>query len=90
MAPGMLVLLRTAAAVLGGYFFSAALVALLAASLPLLGLPRSEAVVSAALPGYLLYLMVLLWSFSVHSLVRLGSVLAGGIALAYGLLLLIR
>ncbi|MGH8847398.1 MAG: iron uptake protein [Polaromonas sp.] len=84
------ILLRIAGAVLGGYVFSAALVALLAAGLPLAGLPRSEAAVSAAMLGFVLYLLVLLWAFSVRSLVRLWAVLAGGTALAAGLVLLIR
>lgn len=84
------VVLRVIGAVLGGYVFSAALVALLAAGLPLAGLPRSEAVVSAAMLGFVLYLLVLLWAFSVRSLARLWAVLAGGAALAASLVLLIR
>ncbi len=84
------ILLRIAGAVLGGYVFSAALVALLAAVLPLAGMARGEAAVSAAMLGFVLYLLVLLWAFSVRSLVRLWAVLAGGTALAAGLVLLIR
>ncbi|UUZ76529.1 iron transporter [Polaromonas sp. P1(28)-13] len=46
------VVLRVTAALLGGYAFSAALVALLAAALPLTGMARSEAVVLAAMLGF--------------------------------------
>ena len=88
--PWVRILLRLIAALPGAYAFTAALVAVLAAALPLLGLARSEAVVSAAMLGFVLYLLVLLWTFSVRSLVRLWAVLAGGTALACGLLQLIR
>lgn len=84
------VVLRVTAALLGGYAFSAALVALLAAVLPLAGMARSEAVVLAAMLGFVLYLLVLLWAFSVRSLARLWAGLAGASVLAYGLLQLIR
>ena len=84
------VVLRVTAALLGGYAFSAALVALLAAALPLAGMARSEAVVLAAMLGFLLYLLVLLWAFSVRSLARLWARLAGASVLACGLLQLIR
>lgn len=84
------VVLRVTAALLGGYAFSAALVALLAAALALAGMARSEAVVLAAMLGCVLYLLVLLWAFSVRSLARLWAVLAGGSVLGYGLLPLIR
>ncbi|MDO8372947.1 MAG: PepSY domain-containing protein, partial [Polaromonas sp.] len=66
--PWVRIVLRLIAALPGGYAFTAALVALLAAALPLLGLARSEAVVSAAMLGFVLYLLVLLWAFSVRSL----------------------
>lgn len=84
------VVLRVTGAVLGGYVFSACLVALLAAILPHAGMARSEAAVSAAMLGFVLYLLVLLWAFSVRSLARLWAALAGGTALASGLVLLIR
>lgn len=77
-------------AVLGGYAFTAALVALLTIALAHAGLPRSEAVVSASMLGFLVYLVVLLWAFSVRGLVRLWAVLAGATALTCGLLALIR
>lgn len=88
--PWVRIMLRLIAALPGGYAFTAALVALLAAALPLLGLARSEAVVSAAMLGFVLYLLVLLWAFSVRSLAWLWAVLAGGTALALVLFQLIR
>ncbi|HQS00310.1 MULTISPECIES: iron uptake protein [unclassified Polaromonas] len=88
--PRVRIVLRLIAALPGGYAFTAALVALLAAALPLLGLARSEAVVSAAMLGFVLYLLVLLWAFSVRSLAWLWAVLAGGTALALVLFQLIR
>ncbi len=88
--PWVRIVLRLIAALPGGYAFTAALVALLAAALPLLGLARSEAVVSAAMLGFVLYLLVLLWAFSVRSLAWLWAVLAGGTALVLVLLQLIR
>jgi hypothetical protein len=84
------VLLRVTGALLVGYAFSAVLVALLAAALPLAGMVRSEAVVLAAMLGCVLYLLVLLWAFSVRSLARLWAVLAGGSVLGYGVLQLIQ
>ena len=79
-----------AGAVLGGYCLSAALVALLAALLVRLGLPRSEAVVSASMAGFLIYLAVLLWAFSSVKPRMLWAGLAAGTGAAYGLLLLAR
>ncbi len=65
-------------AVLGGYAFSAALVALLALALPLaVGMPRSEAVLLASMLGFLIYLALLIWAFAERRLwrvwVRLGA-----------------
>lgn len=90
LPPASAVLLRVTGALLGGYGFTAALVALLAGALPLVGMARSEAVVLAAMLGFVIYLLVLLWAFSVRSLARLWAVLAGGTALAYGLIALTR
>ena len=81
---------RVAGALLGGYAFSAALVALLTVALARAGLPRSEAVVSASLLGFGVYLLVLLWAFSVPSLLRLWAWLACATALTGGLLALLR
>jgi len=78
--------LRVLGAVGGGYAFCTACAALLSVALPkLMGLPRSEAVVAAAMAGFVLYLVVLVWAFGVRSLLRLWGLLAGGTALAYGL-----
>lgn len=73
-------LLRISGAVLGGYAFSAALVALAAFVLMFIGMARSEAVVLASMLGFVLYLGVLLWAFSVRSLARLWAVLVLGTA----------
>lgn len=78
----MTVSLRVIAAVGGGYTFTAALVALLAVTLSFAPIARSEAVTAAALLGYLLYLAVLLWCFSVRSVTRLWALLASGTMLA--------
>lgn len=88
--PWVRIVLRLIAALPGAYAFSASLVALLATALPLLGPARSEAVVSAAMLGFVLYLLLLLWVFSVRSLMQLWAVLAGGTTLAFGLFQLIR
>lgn len=90
LGPRARVALRVAAAVIGGYAWTASWVALLAALLPVAGMARSEAVVLAAMLGYVIYLLVLLWAFSVRSMVRLGAVLIGGTALATGLVTLVR
>jgi hypothetical protein len=84
------VVLRVTGAVLGSYGVSAALVALLAVGLTTLGMARSEAVVTASLVGFVLYLVVVLWAFSVRSLARLWLVLAGSAALLFGLALLLQ
>lgn len=73
--------IRVLGAVVGMYALSAALVALLSAALPLTGLARSEAVVIAATLGFAIYLLLMLWAFSVRSLARLWAVLAAGTAL---------
>ncbi len=84
------VLLRVTGAVLGSYIACAALVALVAVGLAALGLTRSEAVVTASLLGFVFYLLVVLWAFSVRKLAWLWACLAGGTALAYGLMLAIQ
>ena len=75
-----LMLLRVTGAVLGGYALSAAVVALTVVLLILAGLVRSEAVVLSSMLGFVVYLGVLLWAFSVQSLVRLWAVLIAGTA----------
>lgn len=83
--------LRLVAAVGGGYALCAAWVALLSVALPrMTGLAQSEAVVLSAMLGYVLYLGVLLWAFSVRRLRQLCLLLLGGTVLAQGLTLLAR
>jgi hypothetical protein len=88
-SPAVVVPLRVALAVLGGYGLSAGLVALLAVVLALAGMQRSEAVVLAAMLGFVIYLAVLMWAFAEPRLGRLAAitVAGGGLAhaLAYGL-----
>lgn len=74
----------------GGYAFTAAWVALLAVALSFAPIARSEAVTAAALMGYLLYLAVLLWGFSVRSVTRLWALLASGTILASALAFFLR
>lgn len=77
---------RLALAVLGGYGLSSALVSL--GAMALTGaLPRSEAVVLAAMLGFPLYLVLLLWGFAERRLTRLWLVLGGGAVLGQGALL---
>jgi len=67
---------RLALTVFGGYGLSSALVSL--GALALAGvLPRSEAVVLAAMLGFPLYLVLLLWGFAERRLTRLWLVLGG-------------
>jgi hypothetical protein len=82
---GLLLTARILAAVIGGYFLSAALVALSAAGLAGLGMDRSEAVVLMAMLGFLIYLLVLIWAFAERSLPRMLAVTLGGAALAHAL-----
>lgn len=68
--------LRIAGAVFGGYVVTALAVTTAAALLARLGMARSEAVALAAMTGFIVYLALLLWAFSVHSVARLWAVLA--------------
>ncbi len=74
------------AAVAGGYGLTALAVVAAGALMVRAGMARSEAVVLAAMLGFLGYLGLLLWAFSVRSVMRLWLVLAGASA-AVGLLL---
>lgn len=83
--------LRLLLSVGGSYALCAAWVALLALVLPRwTGWPPSEAVVLSAMLGIVLYLLVLLWAFSVHSVWRLSGALAIGITPACSLLVFLR
>lgn len=82
--------MRVIGAVGGGYAFAAAWVALFTVVLSFAQIARSEAATAAALMGYLLYLAVLLWGFSVRSVTRLWALLASGTILASVLAFLLR
>lgn len=84
------IVLRVLGAVAGGYALTALAVAALGAVMTQLGMARAEAVTLAAMLGFVLYLMLLLWSFSVKSGTRLWLTLAGGAAALAGLLWLVR
>jgi uncharacterized membrane protein YedE/YeeE len=79
--------LRVIGALGGSYAVCAAWVALLGISLAQLGLARSEAVVLAAMSGFVLYLGVVLWAFSQQSVLRLWAVMSGSLGLAGALAL---
>ena len=82
---GLLLALRVLSIVAGGYFLSAALVALGAAGLAGLGLARSEAVILMTMLGFVLYLLVLIWGFAERSLPRLLAVTLAGAAMGQAL-----
>ena len=63
--------LRVLGAVCGGYALTALAVTAAGAVMARLGLARSEAVVLASMAGFLIYLGLLLWAFSVKSVARL-------------------
>jgi hypothetical protein len=76
-------LLRLLGAVFGGYALTALTVASAGAVMARLGMARSEAVVLAAMLGFVVYLTLLLWAFSVRNVARLWVALAaGGAAMA--------
>lgn len=70
---------RLFAAVPLGYFLVTKLVAVAGALIALAGMARSEAVALAAMSGFIVYLLWLIWAFAVHSLVRLYAVTIGGL-----------
>jgi hypothetical protein len=75
MAPVLHAVLRSGAAVLGGYALSACWVAISATRWPVLwGVSRSEGVVLSAMLGFVVYLLVLLWAFSARRLTRVLAV----------------
>lgn len=78
--------LRVVGAVAGGYAVTALAVAAAGALLARLGLARAEAVVLAAMLGFLVYLVILLWGFSVARVARLWAGLAAAAAALDGLL----
>lgn len=74
---------RALLAVVGGYWLTAAVVALSARALAS-ALERSEAVALAAMLGPIVYVVALLWAFAEPRLQRCWWVLGGGPLLAYG------
>ena len=78
------VLLRIAAAVLGGYAFCWGFVALGMAGLFALGMSFHDAEHLCAMLAFLLYVTVFCWAFATRSLARVWAVLAGGAALMAG------
>jgi hypothetical protein len=77
---------RLIAAVPLGYFLIADMVAVLGAVIALAGMSRSEAVVLAAMCGFILYLVWLIWAFSERCLLRLYVVVLAGLSLSFLLL----
>ena len=82
--------MRLLGAVLGGYALTALTVASAGAVMARLGVACSEAVVLAAMLGFLLYLALLLWAFSMKSVTRLWMALAAGAAAMAVLFNLVR
>ncbi len=78
------VLLRIAAAMLGGYAFCWGFVALSMAGLFALGMSFHDAEHLCAMLAFLLYVTVFCWAFAARSLARVWAVLAGGAALMAG------
>jgi hypothetical protein len=81
---------RVLLAALGVYAASSAVVAALSAELPLTGFPRAEGVELATMLGFVVFLVLLLWSFAERRLARLGlglALLTGG---GFGLVFLLR
>lgn len=68
---------RTALAVVGGYFLTAALVSISAGLLARVMI-KSEAVVLMAMLGFLIYAVILIWAFAERRQKVLWLVLGGG------------
>jgi hypothetical protein len=88
--PRLLLTLRLLAAIPGGYAFSAVWVAALGGLLVYAGLQRSDAVVLAAMLGYLFFLVFLVWCFAQRSVARIWTVTLAGSALCAGVLVLLN
>lgn len=72
------VALRVVAAVGGGFAVTSLAVRVLAAMLARWGMPGAEAVVAAAMAGFLIYLVVLLWGLACESMWQLSARLSSG------------
>lgn len=66
----------------GGYLLTALTVVAAGAVLARLGMARSEAVALSSMLGFVFYLALLVWAFSVRQVARLWIVLAAGVVLA--------
>lgn len=66
---------RTLLSIVGGYVASSAIIAALAVLAVATGMERSEAATSAAMLGFLVYLAVIIWSFSDPRLLRVALAL---------------
>ncbi|EKU79683.1 hypothetical protein ABIB42_003775 [Massilia sp. UYP32] len=70
--------LRIAGAVAGGYLLTALTVIAAGAVLARFGMARSEAVALSSMLGFVFYLALLVWAFTVRSIARQLAVLAAG------------
>ncbi len=73
--------LRIVGAVAGGYLLTVLTVIAAGAVLARLGMGRSEAVALSSMLGFVFYLVLLVWAFSVRPAKRLWIVLAAGVVL---------
>ncbi len=74
---------RLLLAIAGGYFLAAGFAALMSLALSRV-MPPSEAATLMAMPAFVIYFALLLWSFAERCLTRLWWVLGLGGALAFG------
>ena len=90
MKPGSSsVISRIAAAVLGGYWFTWGFTTLGITAAMAFGVTYGNAITTAYLLAFLVFLVAVLWAFSTRSLWRAWGVLAGGGALMTGAALLL-
>ncbi|WP_051237079.1 hypothetical protein [Ottowia thiooxydans] len=73
---------RALAAIGGGYALSAAVASALSLVLPLLGMPRADAVVAGTLLGFVLHAVAAMWAFGCATAWRAWIGIAGPAALA--------
>lgn len=85
MPPAAATVLRVLGAVGGGYALTALTVSVGAVALSRAGMARSEAVALAAMLGFVLYLVLLLWGFSVRRVGRLWLGFGAGAAVMWAL-----
>lgn len=86
--PGLRILSRAAAAILGGYALVSAATIFLAAVFPFfLPMSKAEAVLTSTLLSFLVYTGVVIWVYAEHNIQRVwwgllgGSVVLGGVGL---------